>query len=156
MIPPPKRFETHIIVNAIPYDEESSQSLTEYPNYFNVIVIRDVDVVLKCIGSVSRGKYQAAITNAFSFSSIRFYLYPHAHGCSANQIYTHLQLAPFSFNISCASTGEVLFTIADNRLIFEPQYLRLKTTLSPMPNIYGLGEHSEPFRLDTTSTTRTL
>lgn len=82
-----------------------------------------------------------------TFSSIRFYLYPHAHRCSANQIYI-IHLAPFSFNISCISTGEVLFTIAD--------YPLFKTTLSPMPNIYGLGEYSEPFRLDTTSTTRTL
>jgi alpha-glucosidase len=65
-------------------------------------------------------------------------------------------LAPFSFNISRASTGEVLFTTAPYPLIFEPQYLRLKTTLPPMPNIYGLGEHSEPFRLDATNTTRTL
>ncbi|KAF8496804.1 alpha-glucosidase [Russula emetica] len=65
-------------------------------------------------------------------------------------------LAPFSFNISRASTGEVLFTIAHYPLIFEPQYLRLKTTLPPMANIYGLGEHAEPFRLNATNTTRTL
>jgi len=64
--------------------------------------------------------------------------------------------APFSFNISRVGTGEVLFTTAHYPLIFEPQYLRLKTTLPPMANIYGLGEHSEPFRLDETNTTRTL
>ncbi|KAI0274382.1 alpha-glucosidase [Russula aff. rugulosa BPL654] len=74
----------------------------------------------------------------------------------AAQIKFTYTLAPFSFNISRASTGEVLFTIADYPLIFEPQYLRLKTTLPPKANIYGLGEHSEPFRLDETNTTRTL
>ena len=74
----------------------------------------------------------------------------------AAQIKFTYTLAPFSFNISRASTGEVLFTIARYPLIFEPQYLRLKTTLPPNANIYGLGEHSEPFRLDATNTTRTL
>ncbi|KAI0303290.1 alpha-glucosidase [Multifurca ochricompacta] len=65
-------------------------------------------------------------------------------------------VAPFSFNISRARTNEVLFTTAGHSLIFEPQYLRLKTTLPPAANIYGLGEHTEPFRLDSTNTTRTL
>ena len=64
--------------------------------------------------------------------------------------------SPFSFNISRASTGEVLFTTASHPLIFEPQYLRVKTTLPTAANVYGLGEHSEPFRLDPTNTTRTL
>ena len=58
--------------------------------------------------------------------------------------------------ISRTGTGEVLFTIADHPLIFEPQYLQLKTTLPPKANIYGLGEHSEPFRLDEMNTTRTM
>jgi alpha-glucosidase len=74
----------------------------------------------------------------------------------AAQIKFTYTTAPFSFNISRASTGEVLFTIANYSLIFEPQYLRLKTTLPPMANIYGLGEHTEPFRLNATNTTRTL
>ncbi|KAI9462524.1 glycoside hydrolase family 31 protein [Russula earlei] len=64
--------------------------------------------------------------------------------------------APFSFNISRAGTGEVLFTTAQHALIFEPQYLRLKTALPPAANIYGLGEHTEPFRLNATNTNRTL
>ncbi|KAF8496801.1 alpha-glucosidase [Russula emetica] len=80
---------------------------------------------------------------------------PNVHPDAARIKFTYT-LAPFSFNISRASTGEVLFTIAHYPLIFEPQYLRLKTTLPPMANIYGLGEHSEPFRLDATNTTRTL
>ena len=64
--------------------------------------------------------------------------------------------APFSFNISRARTGEVLFTTVSHPLIFEPQYLRVKTTLPTAANIYGLGENSEPFRLDPANTTRTL
>ncbi|KAH9009114.1 alpha-glucosidase [Lactarius deliciosus] len=64
--------------------------------------------------------------------------------------------SPFSFNISRARSGEVLFTTTSHPLIFEPQYLRLKTTLPAAANIYGLGEHTEPFRLDASNTTRTL
>jgi alpha-glucosidase len=65
--------------------------------------------------------------------------------------------APFSFNISRARTGEVLFaTSARHPLVFEPQYLRLKTELPPAANLYGLGEHTEPFRLGAENTTRTL
>ena len=74
----------------------------------------------------------------------------------AAQIKFTYTTAPFSFNISRSCTGEVLFTTVNHVLIFEPQYLRLKTTLPPMANIYGLGEHTEPFRLDVTNTTRTL
>jgi alpha-glucosidase len=47
----------------------------------------------------------------------------------------------------------VLFTTSGHALIFEPQYLRLKTTLPPAANIYGLGEHTEPFRLDVVGNT---
>jgi len=64
--------------------------------------------------------------------------------------------SPFSFNISRARTDEVLFTTESHPLIFEPQYLRLKTTLPADANIYGLGEHSNPFRLSPSNTTRTL
>jgi alpha-glucosidase len=64
--------------------------------------------------------------------------------------------APFSFTISRSRTGEVLFTTAGHALIFEPQYLRLKTALPPAANVYGLGEHSDSFRLDASNTTRTL
>ncbi|KAF8267580.1 alpha-glucosidase [Lactarius quietus] len=74
----------------------------------------------------------------------------------ATQIKFTYDALPFSFNISRASTGEVLFTTASHPLIFEPQYLRVKTTLPVAANIYGLGEHSDPFRLDPANTTRTL
>ncbi|KAJ4475469.1 glycoside hydrolase family 31 protein [Lentinula aciculospora] len=64
--------------------------------------------------------------------------------------------SPFSFTIYRTSTNEVLFTTASRPLIFEPQFLRVKTALPPNANIYGLGEHTDSFRLPTFNTTRTL
>ncbi|OBZ75819.1 putative alpha/beta-glucosidase agdC [Grifola frondosa] len=64
--------------------------------------------------------------------------------------------SPFTFSIYRASTSEVLFSTASHPLIFEPQYLRLKTNLPTDANIYGLGEHTETFRLPTHNFTRTL
>ncbi|KAF8995050.1 glycosyl hydrolases family 31-domain-containing protein [Cyathus striatus] len=46
--------------------------------------------------------------------------------------------------------------LAGSPLIFESQYLRLKTTLPTNPNIYGLGEYTNPFRLPPDNTTVTL
>lgn len=67
---------------------------------------------------------------------------------------------PFSFTISRASTNEVLFTTAGHSIIFEDQYLRVKTALPQSANIYGLGETTEWFQLDTDNggngTVRTL
>ncbi|KAK3386291.1 glycosyl hydrolases family 31-domain-containing protein [Sordaria brevicollis] len=58
----------------------------------------------------------------------------------------------FSFKITRASTGDVLFDTSPSPLIFETQYLRLRTRLPPNknPNLYGLGEHSDSFRLPVT------
>ncbi|KAE9385783.1 hypothetical protein BT96DRAFT_949592 [Gymnopus androsaceus JB14] len=64
--------------------------------------------------------------------------------------------SPFSFTIYRTSTSEVLFTTGSHPIIFEPQYLRVKTDLPSNSNIYGLGEHSDPFRLPTYNTTRTF
>ncbi|POS73712.1 glycosyl hydrolase family 31 [Diaporthe helianthi] len=64
--------------------------------------------------------------------------------------------SPFSFNISRADTGEVLFDTSAASLVFESQYLRLRTSLPDNPNLYGLGEHSDPFRLNTNDYIRTL
>ncbi|KAF8814165.1 hypothetical protein BYT27DRAFT_7052536, partial [Phlegmacium glaucopus] len=47
--------------------------------------------------------------------------------------------SPFSFSIYRTSTKEVLFSTASHPLIFEPQYLRVKTRLPADANIYGLG-----------------
>ncbi len=55
-----------------------------------------------------------------------------------------------------AATGEVLFDTAAASLVFQTQYLRLRTRLPDSPNLYGLGEHSDPLRLNTTGYVRTL
>ncbi|KAJ5226698.1 uncharacterized protein N7469_006704 [Penicillium citrinum] len=63
---------------------------------------------------------------------------------------------PFSFSVSRTDTGEVLFDTSGNKLVFESQYVHLKTHLPPSPHLYGLGEHSDPFMLNTTNYTRTI
>lgn len=64
--------------------------------------------------------------------------------------------SPFSFTVSRSDTGEVLFDTSAASLVFETQYLRLRTSLPDDPNLYGLGEHSDAFRLNTTDYVRTL
>lgn len=43
-----------------------------------------------------------------------------------------------------------------NGLVFEDQYLEISTQLSPDANIYGIGEHVKPLRLNTTGFLYTL
>ena len=43
--------------------------------------------------------------------------------------------SPFTFSIYRATTSEVLFSTASHPIIFEPQYLRLKTNLPKNANI---------------------
>ncbi|KAL4871084.1 Alpha/beta-glucosidase agdC [Aspergillus spectabilis] len=62
---------------------------------------------------------------------------------------------PFSFAVSRASK-ETLFNSSGSNLVFQSQYVNLRTSLPPDPNLYGLGEHSDPLRLNTTHYTRTL
>ncbi|KDQ34176.1 glycoside hydrolase family 31 protein [Pleurotus ostreatus PC15] len=64
--------------------------------------------------------------------------------------------SPFSFTISRSSSNETIFSTSAHPLIFHPQYVRVKTSLPQNPNIYGLGEHTEAFRLDPTTSTVTL
>lgn len=63
--------------------------------------------------------------------------------------------SPFSFTVSRAD-GEILFDTSRSPLIVESQYLNLRTSLPENPNLYGLGEHSDPFRLNTTNYTRSV
>ncbi|KAI0808705.1 glycosyl hydrolases family 31-domain-containing protein [Xylaria sp. FL0064] len=63
---------------------------------------------------------------------------------------------PFSFSISRTSSNEVLFNTNGTNLIFESQYVNLRTSLPMDPNLYGLGEHSDSFRLSTDNYQRTL
>ncbi|CAE6470893.1 unnamed protein product, partial [Rhizoctonia solani] len=74
---------------------------------------------------------------------------------SANLVFEYLE-SPFSFSVTRKNTGEVLFDTKGSALVFEEQYIRLKTTLPNNANIYGLGEHTNTFRLDPLNTTRTL
>ncbi|KAL5118895.1 hypothetical protein ACEQ8H_003218 [Pleosporales sp. CAS-2024a] len=56
---------------------------------------------------------------------------------------------PFSFTVKRKDTGEILFDTSAVPLVFEKQYVRLRTNLPTGPNIYGLGEHSDSFRFGT-------
>lgn len=63
---------------------------------------------------------------------------------------------PFTFTVTRRSTGEILFDTTSSPLIFERQFLWLRTRLPESPSIYGLGEHTDSFRLPTQGYTRTL
>lgn len=63
---------------------------------------------------------------------------------------------PFSFSVFRVQSNEVLFSTEGHPIIFEPQYIRVKTALPSNPNIYGLGEHTNGFRLPTNNYTRTM
>ncbi|KAI1641298.1 family 31 glycosyl hydrolase [Biscogniauxia mediterranea] len=64
--------------------------------------------------------------------------------------------SPFSFSVSRSESGEVLFDTSAANIVFESQYLRLRTKLPEDPSLYGLGEHSDPFMLNTTNYIRTF
>jgi alpha-glucosidase (family GH31 glycosyl hydrolase) len=63
---------------------------------------------------------------------------------------------PFSFSVSRTDTGEVLFDTTGEKLVFESQYVYVKTHLPEEPHLYGLGEHSDSFMLNSTNYTRTI
>ena len=50
----------------------------------------------------------------------------------------------------------MLFDSSAACLIFESQYVRLRTSLPDSPSLYGLGESTDPFMLNTTNYTRTI
>ncbi|TLD21839.1 Glycoside hydrolase family 31 [Venturia nashicola] len=64
--------------------------------------------------------------------------------------------SPFSFSVTRASSNETLFDTSAASLVFQSQYVRLRTKLPDAPHLYGLGEHTDPFQLNTTNYTRTL
>ncbi|KEY74941.1 hypothetical protein S7711_01290 [Stachybotrys chartarum IBT 7711] len=63
---------------------------------------------------------------------------------------------PFEFTVSRTDTGEVLFDTSGSALVFESQYVYLRTNLPQNPHLYGLGEHMDPFMLQSTNYTRTI
>jgi alpha-glucosidase len=81
---------------------------------------------------------------------------PSGTSAGAHEIYFNYTTNPFSFSISRTQSNEVLFSTEGYPIIFEPQYIRVKTALPPNPNVYGLGEHTDSFRLPTNNYTRTM
>lgn len=77
-------------------------------------------------------------------------------GAQNSKLKFDLKEDPFSFTVSRNDTGEVLFNTSSSNLVFQSQYLNLRTSLPKDPNLYGLGEHSDPLRLSTTNYTRTF
>ncbi|EGX90322.1 alpha-glucosidase [Cordyceps militaris CM01] len=101
-------------------------------------------------------KIQDAANQVYQVPSSVFARSSSTSRASASQLrFTHTT-APFSFAVARRDTGEVLFDTAAAALVFETQYLRLRTALPADPYLYGLGEHSDPFRLNTTAYVRTL
>ena len=86
-------------------------------------------------------------------------VFPRPNSTSPSSDSSRLQFnytkSPFSFTVS-RRDGQILFDTSGFPLIFQHQYLRLRTSLPPDPYLYGLGEHSDPHRLNTTNYTRTL
>ncbi|XP_006458747.1 hypothetical protein AGABI2DRAFT_64273 [Agaricus bisporus var. bisporus H97] len=80
----------------------------------------------------------------------------HAVSPDSASIQFNFTTSPFTFSIYRSSSQEVLFSTASHPIIFEPQYLRVKTNLPDNANIYGFGEHTNPFHLSTANTTLTL
>ncbi|KAI9167892.1 glycoside hydrolase family [Paramyrothecium foliicola] len=69
------------------------------------------------------------------------------YAANASELEFNLVEKPFSFTVSRRESGDVLFNTSSAALIFQSQYVRLSTTLPQNPNIYGLGEHSDPYRI---------
>lgn len=61
---------------------------------------------------------------------------------------------PFSFTVTRGD--EVLFDTSASNLVFQSQYLNLRTWLPNDPYLYGLGEHTDSLRLETNNYTRTI
>ncbi|KAH6625247.1 alpha-glucosidase-like protein [Boeremia exigua] len=64
--------------------------------------------------------------------------------------------SPFSFTVTRKSNDEVIFSTKGSQIVFETQYLRLRTSLPDNPFLYGLGEHTDALRLPTSNYVRTL
>lgn len=58
----------------------------------------------------------------------------------------------FQFEISRSSTGEVIFSTLGHVIVFEDQFIELKTNMAKNYNVYGLAENIRNFRLGTNYT----
>lgn len=80
-----------------------------------------------------------------------------ADATSANSLLAFSYVAnPFSFAVQRNDTKETLFNTSGTDLVFETQYIRLRTSLPDDPYIYGLGEDSDPLRRLTANYSRTF
>lgn len=61
----------------------------------------------------------------------------------------------FGFNVTRASTGDVLFSTTGNKLVFENQFIEIVTEMPENYNLYGLGEVIHGLRLGN-NLTRTI
>jgi alpha-glucosidase len=70
---------------------------------------------------------------------------PNAGGGSSNgsDLEFKYEEDPFSFSVVRRKSGEVLFDTSAAQIVFESQYVRLRTSLPNNPSLYGLGEHSD-------------
>lgn len=73
-----------------------------------------------------------------------------------SQLEVSIEEVPFSFTVTRKADKDVIFTTKGSPIIFETQYLRLRTSLPDDPSLYGLGEHTDSLRLPTKGYTRTL
>ncbi|OAG09494.1 uncharacterized protein CC84DRAFT_1202211 [Paraphaeosphaeria sporulosa] len=73
-----------------------------------------------------------------------------------SQVEITIEESPFSFTVTRKSNKEVIFTTKGSQIVFEDQYIRLRTSLPENPYLYGLGEHTDPLRLPTSDYVRTM
>lgn len=63
---------------------------------------------------------------------------------SKSEILIQIDAQPFSFAIYRPG-GDTIFNTSWSNLIFQSQYVKLRTQLPESPHLYGLGEHTDPF-----------
>ncbi|KAJ5578705.1 Glycoside hydrolase family 31 [Penicillium hispanicum] len=81
---------------------------------------------------------------------------PPAKGTRRGKSTLRFDFQPEPFGFRVLRDDQVLFDTFENTLIFQSQYLNLRTWLPDNPSLYGLGEHIDSLRLPTTNYTRTL
>jgi alpha-glucosidase len=71
---------------------------------------------------------------------------PETHGVASEHAELEFSFEdnPFSFTIRHRSNREVLFDSSAAQMVFESQYVRLRTSLPENPSLYGMGEHTDP------------
>lgn len=81
---------------------------------------------------------------------------PDCHGDHRKQSALRFDYEPDSFSFRVLRGDQVLFDTSETNIIFQSQYLNIRTWLPDDPYLYGLGEHIDSLRLPTTNYVRTL